>query len=1302
MSLPTPDQFAEFYQAVHGYEPFPWQNRLAERVCNGDWPHAIALPTAAGKTACIDIAVFALACRANNAARRIFFVVDRRIVVDQAFEHAKKLAKALLDANRGILKHVADSLRAYAEDERPLDVYALRGGMYRESAWIRSPLQPMVIASTVDQVGSRLLFRGYGVSDSMRPIHAGLVGNDSLILLDEAHCARPFDQTMQAVKNYRGWNESHSPFQFVSITATPTTDGEVMRADADDENHPVLGKRIRASKPATLVVAEKAKGKGKKGTDELVKVLEQHARELAKEFACVGVIVNRVKTARDLAKALGEEAVLLTGRMRPLDRDRIFEEKLKPLLSNADGTPPKFVVGTQCLECGADFDFHALVSECASLDALRQRFGRLNRVANRPSAKAVIVIRGDQTEDTTEDPVYGASLAETWKWLKQNAQPDGFDFGVSAVTEMVKRVVLTPLNAPTDDAPVLFPAHLDCWVQTHPTPTPDPDPAIFLHGPKKPGQPDVQVVFRSDLGEKPDLWLEIVALCPPSSSEAVAVPISVFKKWLAGIPVDDQTSDVEGEVVEVDEKEKLEPAARFAVCWRGPEKSESITDPKDVHPNQVYVIPCSSPGANSLGDFITDPPADYAEEAFQKSRDKALLRLKGLVLDEDDEEFETKLSDAIRAKIAQQFPVWSKRVIDSLTDRKRRTVERYPEPLKGYVVSGKQRLGQFDPTYLDDSEPGDSFKGEPVTLDAHSRGVADYAERFAKACGFNELLYHQAGRLHDLGKLDPRFQAMLKQSSPRTAVGPPLAKSARSSRTKKGRDEARLVHQYPSGARHELLSYAIVATQTSDEDLLHLIATHHGSARPFANAVEENDAARPFRVKEFDTDYPTSRQEIATWNAELPDLFWRTVRKHGWWGSAYREAVFRLADHAQSRAEQDGNAKPFTSAAAKIVLPTTVPKPKSYPLPLTGLDGSNPLAFLAALGTFRLCCELFPGASLRWQLTNCWQPVLELPSEMTPDELLAILYSRIHRTVDPDADNRSDHCDKAYRTRKKDTEKALKSVKERKLRGNERDVAIAIEVTPLRIAELAARCKWLESLESSVPASFLSLGKSIAVTAKEFATFALRTYERLQIAGYIGRPDADFTSAFGCEACFDRNERVIPTEFQLITGSGHQYFLETFGTLMQSITIDQLRRSLFNVWTYQDLRLSFRWDPLDDRRYAISWGDPSSSEVRTEHGANLLAAFALPFFPVVPTERGARTTGFVVDSDETFLTWPIWSESYGPDTTRSLFQLDELHSAKSRASLKRRFAIPVIFQVRKIEVGKPPLSKLNLCPAVTV
>ena len=104
-----------------------------------------------------------------SAPRRIFFVVDRRVIVDQAYERAQEIAKKLYQAEDGVLRVVADSLRQIAfgatagyECETPLRAYALRGGMYRSEAWARDPLQPTVVASTVDQVGSRLLFRGYG------------------------------------------------------------------------------------------------------------------------------------------------------------------------------------------------------------------------------------------------------------------------------------------------------------------------------------------------------------------------------------------------------------------------------------------------------------------------------------------------------------------------------------------------------------------------------------------------------------------------------------------------------------------------------------------------------------------------------------------------------------------------------------------------------------------------------------------------------------------------------------------------------------------------------------------------------------------------------------------------------------------------------------------------------------------------------------------------------------------------------------------------------------------------------------
>src|SRR5689334_16668230 len=133
MSQLDATRFAEFYRALHGpgRSPFPWQERLARRVCAGAWPRVIALPTAAGKTGCIDIALFALACQAGTegrtAPRRVFFVVDRRVIVDQAFALARQIAGRLRAPDVPILREVAGRLRALARSDRPLDCFQLRG-----------------------------------------------------------------------------------------------------------------------------------------------------------------------------------------------------------------------------------------------------------------------------------------------------------------------------------------------------------------------------------------------------------------------------------------------------------------------------------------------------------------------------------------------------------------------------------------------------------------------------------------------------------------------------------------------------------------------------------------------------------------------------------------------------------------------------------------------------------------------------------------------------------------------------------------------------------------------------------------------------------------------------------------------------------------------------------------------------------------------------------------------------------------------------------------------------------------------
>jgi hypothetical protein len=417
-------------------------------------------------------------------------------------------------------------------------------------------------------------------------------------------------------------------------------------------------------------------------------------------------------------------------------------------------------------------------------------------------------------------------------------------------------------------------------------------------------------------------------------------------------------------------------------------------------------------------------------------------------------------------------------------------------------------------------------------------------------------------------------------------------------------------------------------------------------------------------------------------------------------GTVYRETIVRLADHAQSRAEQEvfnGDKERGEVPRVQVIAATEC---SLEPIELSGLDGSNPLAFLAALGTLRLADRAFEGnARLSWRQRGKWLPVLHIPKGFDEEQLISHLYSRAHRAGNVEASIRAAELEIDYQAKRKAARQSFDSVKARKLRGQERDAAIANEVTPLEVIANAARSEWLSLLDVAVPAPFLSLGKALSVTKDEFRAFAMRALERLLATGPRERFDSDFAASFGSEACVSDAGKIVPTEFQLITGSGHQYFLETIGTLIEGVTAEQLRRALFAPWTYRDFRLSLRWDPLDDRRYATRWADPSDDVVVGEHGANLLAAFALPLFPLIPTKRGAVTTGF---GTPRVFTWPIWCAGHTVDVARSLLACEELQRVEPRRNVLHAIGIADAFSIRKIQVGSGLNTKLNFTAAVPV
>ncbi|MFW6031654.1 MAG: type I-U CRISPR-associated helicase/endonuclease Cas3, partial [Myxococcota bacterium] len=895
MALNTKD-FDRFFHELWGYPPFPWQRRLLERVHADGWPDTLDLPTGSGKTAALEIGCFALALDAARPVadrkhpRRIALVIDRRVVVDQGYERARTIANRLAEASEGVLAEVRNallSLHSGLGSDRPVAVAALRGGMVRDDDWARAPDQPLLLVSTVDQVGSRLLFRGYGISDRMAPVHAGILGSDTLYLLDEVHLSRPFEQTLSSVGQFANSElierRVTRPPVVVRMSATVNDrGGERFGLDADDLSNETLSKRIKAAKPARLLEPVAVPADPAKAYAKVAKTCVEQARKLLEAEACeaAALIVNRVDTARMAAQLAsdakwveraGVQVVLLTGRMRPLDREDVQVEVLHRIAAGRDrGTGGKLLlVSTQAIEAGADFDFDALVTECASLDALRQRFGRLDRRGHLSTAPAVIVASDRAVAEGADDPVYGPALASAWAWLQERAGEDGVvDFGIAAQRELHEPSdeVLTP----PESAPALLPAYLDAWAQTAPKPDVEPDLSVFLHGPRR-EVADVQLVWRADLSpealvddEGVDELRLILSACPPSALEAVAVPVWSVRDWLRAVEARRTGSDavagpgfadVEGESAPEMPSEAAGRPFAPAVVWKG-EDTHIARSPSAVRAGMTLVVPSSYGGLwrSNWDPSAIAPVVDRGDEAQLRHRGRAVLRWEPAVLAgwlpmgspslkvddaEIDEHGDRVLVETFQAWVdlldLSNIPPWARLTLRELRRRRPRFAEAErvwdpsadgdSKPKKWRAAWASRRISVAKLRELDrDAEQsraiewteGDdgSFASVYVTLREHVEGVRDAAARLARCSGLPEPLVEDlalAGWLHDLGKADPRFQSMLLGGDEvRLAMTEePLAKSEIPFFDRAARARARERSGYPKRTRHELMSVAL-------------------------------------------------------------------------------------------------------------------------------------------------------------------------------------------------------------------------------------------------------------------------------------------------------------------------------------------------------------------------------------------------------------------------------------------------------------------------------------------------------------
>jgi CRISPR-associated endonuclease/helicase Cas3 len=471
-----PAAFDAKFLALMGVRPFSWQRRLFhEGFLTGDLPAVLDLPTGLGKTSVM--AIWYLALKGGAALpRRLIYVVDRRAVVDQATT-------------------IADEIKRKSAD-RTLCVSTLRGQHVDNREWQNDPAAPAIIVGTVDMIGSRLLFSGYGVSRKMRPYHAGLIGADALVVLDEAHLVPPFEKLLEAIEGDakafgpRAERECKivPPFKLLSLSATGRArNGVIFRlgeADLDDE---IVNKRLGAKKAVEFVqarerklhdaLADQAWLLAESGTAKIRCLIYCDSRDTAERTKSAIEALAKGDKKKAIPKVQAE-VELFVGARRVKERgDAAHRLEELGFIAGTKAEPANstFVIATSAGEVGVDLDADHMVCDLVPWERMVQRLGRVNRRGD-GDARIIVVDRGEPKQKEPNKPT-PQELREILAYRTLaiiNALPrtrHGVDVSSGALRELKLRAVGNPnfqaiVDAATTPAPLrpaLTRAVVDAW-----------------------------------------------------------------------------------------------------------------------------------------------------------------------------------------------------------------------------------------------------------------------------------------------------------------------------------------------------------------------------------------------------------------------------------------------------------------------------------------------------------------------------------------------------------------------------------------------------------------------------------------------------------------------------------------------------------------------------------------------------------------------------------------------------------------------------------------------------------------------
>ncbi len=306
---------------------------------------------------------------------------------------------------------------------------------------------------------------------------------------------------------------------------------------------------------------------------------------------------------------------------------------------------------------------------------------------------------------------------------------------------------------------------------------------------------------------------------------------------------------------------------------------------------------------------------------------------------------------------------------------------------------------------------------------------------------------------------------------------------------------------------------------------------------------------------------------------------------------------------------------------------------------LTGLDGANPLAFLAALGVLRVLdlrarSRGRPLPSLSWSDEGCWRPVVHGPPSV--DALIGELLE----------DKDTWQLDPAFAIAYDDAGDLVDLQKA--------DGKVTRDLKP----KPAAMRAFLDGLASR------------AVAPSE---------------AFVLRRALDTAATYGSEIVQDNNGNTKPTAFHFT--AGQQQFMRAVADLQTGVTGDDLQEALVGPWLRESTLPNMGWDATNARLYAFRATNPSGDKKTTVAGADWLAFIGLGAFPSFPRGTRLLTTGVEGGWKDSTFTWAVWAKPATFRVASSVCRTASLSSLPPAERLARGIAAVFTSSISRTDQG---------------